>query len=246
MTVKDTGTDWKPLNVEYLNHMGSDLDVVNAARVSFHKESELDADNTLAERDVKLINYLAKNKHWSPFAHCYMQFRITAPIFVARQLVKHQVGLTWNEVSRRYVDDKPQYFKPDAWRLRPEDGIKQGSSEQTIETDSVLVGYYRVRDDNPEDPTEWVTSYADYLDMCTDYYDRLLANGVAPEMARMVLPQSMLTQWWWSGSLYAWARVCRERLNPHAQKETSIIAEQINKHGKEIFPVSWEVLKINP
>lgn len=245
MTIRDTGTDWKPLNVEYLDHMGSDLSVVNAARVSFHKESSFDENNRLPIRDDKLIHYLAEHKHWSPFAHATIQFRITAPIFVARQLVKHQVGLVWNEVSRRYVDDKPQYFVPDAWRLRPEDGIKQGSSEKTIDVNSVLVGYYRQREDNPDDPTEWVTSYEDYLDMCTDYYERLLANGVAPEMARMVLPQSMLTQWWWTGSLYAWARVCRERLAPHAQKETGIIAQQIAKTCNELFPVSWDALGIS-
>lgn len=149
-------------------------------------------------------------------------FRITAPIFVARQLGKHQVGLTWNEVSRRYVDYEPDFYIPEHWRKRPADGIKQGSSDETIPLNE------------PE-----ASCFSDYLDViltCDELYADMLRRGVAPEMARMVLPQSMKTQWFWTGSLEAFARVCRQRLDPHAQQETRQVAEQINaalfeRHG---------------
>ena len=194
--------------------MGSDLTVVNAARVSFAKESY-----DFSDKDKKLINYLAKHNHWSPFGHCSMQFHIKAPIFVARQLVKHQVGLVWNEVSRRYVDDEPEFYIPKRWRLRPDKSIKQGSSDETIDYDIAgTMAYVKTT------------------------YNNLLREQVAPEMARMVLPQNLYTEWYWSGTLYAFARVCQLRCAKDTQWETQQIADQINEFGHEHFPTSWEAL----
>ena len=186
--------------------MGTDLSVVNAARVSFAKESEWDRpdlyENQLKDSDIKLIQYLAKHNHWSPFAHTSLQFHIKAPIFVARQLVKHQVGLVWNEVSRRYVDDEPEFYIPQVWRKRPDKSIKQGSSDETTEYDiSGSIEFVNQTDKN------------------------LLREGVAPEMARMVLPQNLYTEWYWSGTLYAFSRVCNLRCAKDTQSETRTIAD---------------------
>tara|TARA_B100002019_G_scaffold215781_1_gene188377 strand:+ start:739 stop:1392 length:654 start_codon:yes stop_codon:yes gene_type:complete len=215
------------MKVELIDHMGSDLTVVNAARVSFAKESEWDiipeagpVEGYLKVGDEKLIKYLAKHNHWSPFGHASMQFRIKAPVFVARQLVKHQVGLVWNEVSRRYVDDEVEFYEPTEWRLAAENK-KQGSSDKTIEYDGVEPVYR----------------------MCKETYEHLLRVGVAPEMARMVLPQSMYTEWYWSGTLMAFARVCNLRCKPDTQVETQMVANQINSLAKELFPNSWEALR---
>ena len=209
--------------------MGSDLSVVNAARVSFSKESELEwvekensptmYEQTLSDKDKKLIGYLAKHDHWSPFAHASLQFRIKAPIFVARQLVKHQVGLVWNEVSRRYVDDEPEFYIPTEWRLKAEDK-KQGSTDETIE--------YNIQS---------------AIEFVTQTYKNLLSVDVAPEMARMVLPQNLYTEWYWSGTLMAFARVCNLRCKPDTQLETQQIAQQIDMLAKEKFPVTWSALR---
>jgi len=196
--------------------MGSDLTVVNAARVSFAKHHDtFDIDD-----DTKLINYLAKHNHWSPFGHASMQFHIKAPVFVARQLVKHQVGLVWNEVSRRYVDDEPEFYTPTEWR-RAAENKKQGSSDETIEY-SVLPAYTFAK----------------------QYYENMLDKGVAPEMARMVLPQAMMTEWYWSGTLYAFARVCNLRCKSDAQKETQDVGWKIDEIAKKLFPVSWRAIRI--
>lgn len=199
-----------------LNHMGTDLDVVNAARVSFAKESR-----EFSEKDAKLIHYLAAHKHMSPFGHCFMSFHVKAPIFVARQLVKHKF-LRWNEVSRRYVDDEPEFYIPDVWRGKA-DNVKQGSSDEAV-LEEEIVGF---------------GSYCGHL---AGYYQDLLDSGVAPEMARMVLPQNTMTEWWWSGSLDAFADMCNLRLDPHTQYESRLVAQQINEQAKAIFPVSWEAL----
>ena len=208
------------IEVKLIDKMGSDLTVVNAARVSFaNKHEELNV-----KKDSRLISFLAKHGHWSPFAHCSMQFHIRAPIFVARQLVKHQVGLSWNEVSRRYVDIEPQFFKPPVWRQRASDK-KQGSLSTSV-----------TRQDIVERTVE------NFNDMVISIYDNLLEHGVAPEQARMILPQSVMTEWYWSGSLYAFARVCNLRLDETAQKETQFVAELISLQAKEIFPISWKHL----
>jgi len=214
------------MKVKLIDHMGSDLTVVNAARVSFSKTSEWDSipeagklEGFLKEGDERLIKYLAKHNHWSPFGHASMQFHVKAPIFVARQLVKHQVGLVWNEVSRRYVDSEVEFYEPTEWRLAAEDK-KQGSSEETIKYD---------------------ISYAHRS--CKEIYEDMLNSGIAPEMARMVLPQSMYTEWYWSGTLMAFARVCNLRCKPDAQVETQMVADQIDVLAKELFPNSWEALR---
>ena len=218
--------------VEYIQHMGSDLTVVNAARVSFEKESEAedweyldlgqasgDFVAVLNEKDQKLIKYLAKHNHWTPFGHCQATFRIKAPIFIARQLGKHQVGMVWNEVSRRYVDSEPEFFSIDMFREKA-DNVKQGSKDEATIPYSL-------------DPLHHYT---------LECYNNLLKMGVCPEQARMVLPQSMYTEWYWTGSLAAWARVCKLRLDPHTQKETRDIAQVISNQMSIIFPVSWSAL----
>lgn len=199
--------------------MGSDLSVVNAARVSFDKISE-----KFSDKDEKLIQYLAKHNHWSPFAHCFISFRISAPIFVARQLVKHQVGLSWNEVSRRYVDSEPEFYFPKEWRGKPENA-KQGSS-----------GKIELPDDNDD---YYISST---INANLNLYSYLLEIGVAPEQARMVLPLNTMTEWIWSGSLYAFARVCNLRLDPHSQLESQEVAQQIYSCLKALYPISAEAL----
>ena len=207
------------VSVELVDKMGTDLSVVNAARVSYSKES-----NTFTIKDEKLIKYLAEHEHWSPFAHASMQFRIKAPIFVARQLVKHQVGLVWNEVSRRYVDFPPELYKPDAWRGRPVNS-KQGS-DGTVELGQTI-------DHNLETTME----------SCLILYNTMIQKGVAPEQARMVLPQSMYTEWYWSGTLMAFARVCNLRCKPDVQEETREIADMIDRLTRDLFPISWRALR---
>jgi thymidylate synthase (FAD) len=218
------------IKVTYIDHMGSDLSVVNAARVSFGKESEWNWSKelesgtgdgcTLKERDTKLIHYLAKHKHMSPFGHAFASFHVKAPIFVARQLVKHKF-LRWNEISRRYVDDEPEFYVPDQWRGRSADK-KQGSDGVVEGIDSTVV---------------------ESLVKCAKHdYNYLLAKGVSPEQARMVLPQSTLTEWIWSGSLDAFTDMCNLRCKEDSQYETRLVADYVRSEMIKIFPVSVEAL----
>jgi thymidylate synthase (FAD) len=244
------------IKATYVDHMGSDLSVVNAARVSFGKKSEWEEgteDNhhreewgtgrydgeifyyKLSEADTKLIHYLAKHKHYSPFGHCFASFHIKAPIFVARQLVKHEY-LRMNEISRRYVDSEPEFYVPEVWRGRAKDK-KQGSSDEEIYTEATLV-----RTDYNE--YEGYT-YRELNDVAVEVYQDLLSDGVAPEMARMVLPQSMYTEWYWSGSMDAFANMCNLRLKEDTQYETRLVAQQIDKVMGELYPVSWKALVYN-
>ena len=218
--------------VTILDHMGSDLTVVNAARVSFDKESLFEWDHEelclkLSDADARLVKYLARHDHWSPFAHTSVQFRVQAPIFVARQLVKHQVGGVWNEVSRRYVDSEPEFYIPAEWRGRPDGSVKQGSGE--------AVSYQSM--------VETVVKKTTAEALAT--YNDMIYGGIAPEMARMVLPQNTMTEWYWTGSLMFWARVCRQRLDVHAQAESRQVALLVSQHMRKLFPVSWDVL-MNP
>ena len=371
LTVKKFGNmKTAPITVKYLDHMGSDLDVVNAARVSFDKESDWKPDKILSEKDSKLIDYLAKHKHWSPFSHCYLKFRIKAPIFVARQLQKHTVGLAWNEVSRRYVDSEPEFYFPDVWRVKPEGSVKQGSGTGALDKPSYVHGFckecgapvqtllghrqkeycsqtckskctnkhrnpYRVVFDNCKARVKresvWgfeldfdtfdFPEYCPYLGIKLDYdygkgsikenspsfdridsskgyvsgnveivshkantmksngtveeqvkmaeavllrykgcvvstalspyrvcedalqlYNGMISDGYTPEQARMVLPQSMITTWIWSGSLAAFARVVKLRTDPHSQYETGLVAHGIKYHLDNLFPVSTKAL----
>ncbi|MEN9513245.1 MAG: hypothetical protein RJB16_1005 [Bacteroidota bacterium] len=214
------------IKVEFIDKMGSDLSVVNAARVSFNKKSGYNEDGTFKEGDERLIAFLARENHWTPFGHASLSFHIKAPIFVARQLVKHTVGLVWNEVSRRYVDSEPEIFYPDNWRKKNEDK-KQGSHEDQF----VDVSF---ADD--------CGIYAS-CQIAVATYKSLLAADVCAEQARMVLPQNIMTEWYWSGSLHAFARVCNLRCKKDTQKETRDVADQIDQIAKEHFPVSWKYLR---
>ncbi len=231
------------IEVTFVDSMGSDLSVVNAARVSFGKKSEWVRDEepyggakdefddkyhdkVLSERDVKLIKYLAKHKHISPFGHAFASFHVKAPIFVARQLVKHKF-LRWNEISRRYVDDEPEFYTPKTWRGRSEDK-KQGSDGVSLWNHGKGTGYrdheYGVMDD------------------IHDLYNRMIKVGVAPEQARMVLPQSTMTEWYWSGSLDAFTDMCSLRLKEDTQYETCLVAKEVYKHLCNQFPVAAPLL----
>ena len=212
------------IKVELIHFVGDDLDVANAARVSFDKP----ASNYTEEQNTKLINYLAKHKHHSPFNHSFLSFRVKAPLFCARQLVKHKF-LPWNEVSRRYVDSEPEFYIPKEYRLKAEN-VKQGSSTTAI------TEFY-----NP-----WGGSLCDindvhdqHVDACLKLYDALIIQNVCPEQARMVLPQNMMTEWRWSGTLGAFLDMLVLRLDPHTQKETRDVAELIAKEVKQLFPVSY-------
>ena len=200
--------------------MGSDLTVVNAARVSYAKTKE-----QFEDKDEKLIAFLAKHNHWSPFGHASLQFKIKAPIFVARQLVKHQVGLIWNEVSRRYVDYAPELHHPDTWRGRPINS-KQGSAGE-VKLDRTLQHLYSTA-----------------MEQCKILYNALIDKDIAPEQARMVLPQSMMTEWYWSGSLYAFARVCNLRCANDTQLETRMVANKISEICNKEFPICWKYLLV--
>ena len=221
------------IKVTYIDHMGDDLSVVNAARVSFGKKSEfVDGEikedeagpymeMVLSNKDKKLIRYLAKHKHLSPFGHAFASFHVKAPIFVARQLVKHKF-LRWNEISRRYVDEEPEFYVPDVWRGRSAD--KKQGSEGVVDTAIT---------------SEYIATLAKGV------YNNLLEEGVAPEQARMVLPQNAMTEWYWSGSLDAFAAMCKLRCASDTQYESRIVANQIREHMAELFPVSWEALMEN-
>jgi thymidylate synthase (FAD) len=247
------------MNVDYLDHMGTDLTVVNAARVSFDTVS-----TELSKKDIGLINFLARGctakdwdneiselyaeemdwdeiekvlkwvknmpTHWSPFSHAMISMRETVPIFVARQRFKHMVGFTYNETSRRYVDDTPEFHVPDVWRARPEGGIKQGSGDKKI---THLRG----------DGTCFINEhYEEFIAEAKALYEHMIVSGVAPEQARMVLPQSMLTTYWVTGSLYAWANAYIQRSDPHAQVEIQDLAKQWNTIIEPLFPNSWKAL----
>lgn len=213
------------IKATYIDHMGSDLSVVNAARVSFGKKHDI----FVANKDTGLVKYLAKHKHLSPFGHAFASFHVKAPIFVARQLVKHKF-LRWNEISRRYVDDEPEFYEPDVWRGRSEDK-KQGSDD----TVSIDVAWY----DRDDGYNSWPE---DSCFIALEAYQKMLELGVAPEQARMVLPQSTMTEWYWSGSLDAFADMCRLRCASDTQYETRVVADQINTEMFKLFPVSWDAL----
>lgn len=230
------------INATYIDHMGSDLSVVNAARVSFGKKSELECIDmvkgkyTLSHKDRKLIGYLAEHNHISPFGHCFASFHIKAPMFVARQLVKHKF-LRWNEISRRYVDEEPEFYMPTVWRERSADK-KQGSSKKEIEH-----MHYTCETTGKKLRTKIWRQLDHYqTHHVHEMYSGLLKAGVCPEQARMVLPQNMMTEWYWSGSLDAFADMCNLRCASDTQVETQEVAKQISLKMHELFPVSWMAL----
>ena len=219
--------------------MGTDLTVVNAARVSFDKESEWESiphagpvENLLSSADEKLIQYLAKHEHFTPFTHCTLTLRETVPIFVARQRFKHTIGFSYNEVSRRYVSDEPEFFHPKGWREKAE-SVKQGSGKKYIDINPV-----------GNRPPPMVDIYDHAIKTCKRTYEELLRKGVCPEQARMVLPQSMYTSYYVTGSLYAWARAYNLRSNAHAQQEIQDLACNWTTLCHSLWPYSWEALTV--
>ena len=227
------------IEVTCIDHMGTDLSVVNAARVSFNKKSTWAGQEdglhdgeggmgVLNTADSKLIRYLAKHKHMSPFGHCFASFHVKAPVFVARQLVKHKF-LRWNEISRRYVDHEPEFYQPTEWRGRSVDAKQGSEGVVTLYEDHQMRQAYH--------PTE-INVYS------LETYNYLLEQGVAPEQARMVLPQSMMTEWYWSGTLYAFAKMCGLRLKEDTQAETRVVAEKVEDVMMKLYPVSWEALRM--
>ena len=258
------------MKVTYIDHMGTDLSVVNAAKVSFGKRSEwenwvvvdenyygLDSavQPILSKQDQGLIQFLARGctsgdwsslkrdvtigndhsvfdhirrmpSHWSPFAHTAITLHLKMPIFVARQIMKHTTGLEYNEVSRRYVDSEPEFYVPDVWRKKA-DNVKQGSSDEAASSETVVydVPYYA-------------------YEMPLSVYKKMIHEGVAPEQARMVLPQSMYTEVIATGNLYAFANMYIQRSDSHAQKETQDLAKQIGEIVEPLYPVSWGALTV--
>ena len=230
-------------HVDYVDHMGTDLTVCNAARVSFNAETEwgLDFDaierlkscpydkddvRLLKDKDVKLIRYLAKHNHWTPFAHPMITLRIKAPISIRTQFFKHKQGFTENEISRRYVTFEPEFYTP-VWRTKPTDGAKQGS------------------DDFLKDEAQSGVNSMAYQFVCSEAlknYNYLIEQGIAPEQARFVLPQGMYTEWYWTGSLAAYARFYKQRVDDHAQWEVREYAKAVGKIIEPYFPVSWKQL----
>ena len=244
------------IKVELIDHMGTDLSVVNAARVSFDKKSEFEVDPNggvctceawyehecccgnfhpqlrLKQADVKLINYLAKHKHFSPFNHTFITLKVKAPVFVARQLVKHEY-MPWNEESRRYISSEPEFYFPDQYR-KAAANVKQGSSDEIVDTNEIWP--------DSEDGYDEFGS----VQYALNYYNWLLAKGVCAEQARMFLPQNMMVNWYWSGTLKAFSKMLNLRLEAHSQRETQKVAEQAVSLIEPLFPVSLKALLDNP
>lgn len=215
------------MEATYIDHFGTDLSVVNAARVSFSKRHE-EFDN---EKDTRLINFLYREKHFMPFTHTGITLHMKAPIFVARQLAKHEIGFMWSESSRRYVDEPPEFYYPKSWRKRAPN-IKQGSSSETVQEEDI----------NPEQFSGACLEACDINGVCGDMYKQLLKAGVCPEQARMLLPQSMMTEWVWTGNVAAFGRMYELRADSHTQLETQEIAKKVSEIIRPLFPVSWAAI----
>lgn len=210
----------KGISVELLDHMGDDLAVVQAARVSFAKDAT-DFDQV---RDTKLISYLAKHDHWTPFAHTALKFRVSAPVPIRTQCFKHKIGMVENEESRRYISSTPEIFIPEYFRAKPEGSIKQGSGEKHRQSDFFLQAYKRA------------------VEEAVDFYNWMINDGICPEQARLVLPQGAIVNWIWTGNLVSFANFYIKRTDPNAQREVQVVAEAVGKEVEKIFPVSWNAL----
>ena len=213
------------MTIEYVDHMGTDKTVVNSARVSFNKQIDV-----LEDKDIKLIKYLSKHNHFTPFCHPQITIRETVPIFVARQRFKHTVGFSYNEMSRRYVTDTPEIFEPEGWRWAAEN-VKQGSSDEVV-SDQLMRDY-------------WGTRIQQAQQKSIDVYEEMVERGIAPEQARMVLPQSVMTSYYVTGSLSAWARAYGLRSYKTAQKEIRDVAVRWDEIIRPLFPHSWNALTNN-
>jgi thymidylate synthase (FAD) len=215
------------MQVSLIDSMGTDLSIVNAARVSFANESFWKdyEEGSLSMRDSNLIAYLGKHGHWTPFSQTAISLRMKAPIPIRTQCFKHKVGFTENEVSRRYVDTEPEFFHP-KWRGKPTGGAKQGSSGTLtdLEIDS-KIGHYDI-----------------YMENSLYYYEQMIELGVCPEQARLVLPQAVMTEWIWTGSLAAFARFYNLRSKPDSQVEIQELASMVQDVIKPLFPVGWSAL----
>ena len=209
------------IKVELLDHMGDDIAVVQAARVSFAKDADTEFDNV---KDGKLINYLAKHDHWTPFAHTALKFRIAAPVPIRTQCFKHKIGMVENEESRRYISTTPEIFIPEFFRAKPEGSIKQGSADKHSSSDF------------------WINEYQEVTTKAVDLYLDMLADGVCPEQARFILPQGAIVNWIWTGNLVSFANFYNKRTDVNAQKEVQVVAELVGKEVERIFPVSWKAL----
>lgn len=229
------------LKFEYMCHSGSDLLVCNAARVSFAKQTEwkffweFDQEDprakgkpvSLSDKDMRLIVYLAREKHLLPFRHPTATFRCSAPVFLARQLGKHQAGMSWSEESRRYIKSEPVLYWPDTWR-KAAANVKQGSTDEPIDVSSICKHGNDVHS---------------LLYECVDMYNTMIDRGVAPEQARMILPQNMMINWVWTGTLLAWFHLWEQRSEAHAQKEARDFAGLVDEELFKLYPASWESLK---
>lgn len=216
------------IKVELLDSMGTDLDIVNSARVSFDKSSKWGAvegeDYSLSIPDAKLINYLAKHDHWTPFAHTALKFRVSAPIPIRTQCFKHKIGLVENEESRRYISSTPEIYIPEFFRSKPEGSIKQGSAGKAQESDN------------------WIEHYKAVTKEALDCYLGMLNDGICPEQARFILPQGAIVNWIWTGNLVSFANFFNKRTDTNAQKEVQMVAEPLGKLVESIFPISWKAL----
>ena len=224
------------IKAELLDWMGSDLDIVNAAKVSFSRESEWEWQTeyesgvpvndvpVLAEKDGKLINYLARYDHWTPFAHTALKFRCSAPVPIRTQAFKHKIGMVENEESRRYISSTPEIFIPDFFRSKPEGSIKQGSADRHVNSDI------------------WKSVYERRINDCVVTYEAMITDGICPEQARFILPQGAIVNWIWTGNLVSFANFYNKRTEATAQKEVQVLAESVGSKIKEIFPVSWAAL----
>lgn len=224
------------IKAELLDYMGTDLDVVNAAKVSFSKESEWEWQTEyecgvpvsdtpiLADKDKKLIDYLATHDHWTPFAHTALKFRCSAPVPIRTQAFKHKIGMVENEESRRYISSTPEIYIPEFFRAKPEGSIKQGSGGKHYQSDM------------------WKEEYESAVQGCVNLYLNMLQDGVCPEQARFVLPQGAIVNWIWTGNLVSFANFYNKRTDTNAQYEVKVLAESVGKQIAELFPVSWPAL----
>ena len=209
------------MKITLIKTLGTDLTIVNAARVSLNKQSK-----KINEQDEKLIAYLMKHKHWSPFAHAILQYRITAPLFIARQWYKHQIGIARNEISRRYISTPPTYYTPQTWRQTAKT-IKQGSAQPLPQ----------------EKQKEIHQKYKNHIKDTTKLYKELINNNICPEQARIILPQATNTQWIETASLYACLRIIHLRCEHTAQKEIQKLAQQLEKIIKQKYPITMKTYK---
>lgn len=224
------------IKVELLDSMGDDLACVNAAKVSFANESEWEWQTeyesgvpvndtpVLSAKDKKLIDYLARHDHWTPFAHTALKFRVAAPVPIRTQCFKHKVGMVENEESRRYISSEPEFYIPDFIRSKPEGSIKQGSGTKHYASDM------------------WLEDYEFHMQQSGNLYANMIQDGVCPEQARFVLPQGAIVNWIWTGNLVSFANFYNKRTDTNAQKEVQVVAELVGKEVERIFPVSWKAL----